>query len=363
MKVVNLPRQYQSIKPEIDEAIQSVLNSGRFVGGPYVEKFEGEFAEYVGVKHCVGVASGTDALRIVLEASGVTSKVIVPANTFFGVAEVVLQLGCSLAFWDCGPDIHTMVNLFVSDSIQAAIVVHPHGHPCNMNGMIHIANREDTIVIEDCSHAHGAKYNEAKYNEKSVGSIGHAGVFSFNPSKVLGACGDAGCIVTDDSKLAERCRIFADHGRRDKHTHYHIGYNSRLDTMQAAILSVKLKYLDEWVLHRRKVADRYRQNLEGVVTLPVEAEWAYHSYHQFVIRLPERDKVRQMLSTVYDIETGIHYPLSLPEQPALAHLGVDPSQFLATEYARQILSLPIHETMRMDEVDVLCDALREIVNG
>ena len=378
MKLLNLPRQYQSIKPEIDQAIQSVLDSGQFIGGPSVEQFEREWANYVGVKHCVGVGSGTDALRIALEAAGIGGDVIVPANTAFPTAEAVVQAGCIPVFCDCDPGTYTMspehLLSLISPKTEAIIPVHLYGHPCEMNAIIGIADRHGLFVLEDCAHAHGAQYKG-----KSVGSFGHIGAFSFNPTKVLGAHGDAGGLASDKELLIDRCRTIANHGRIDKNTHQMIGLNSRLDALQAAVLSVKLKYLDEWLDNRKRIANHYfytlhRRNRDIFVSytdycllkvdVPIELDCVCHSYHQFVIRLPGRDKIRQALATVYDIETGVHYPKVLQEQPALQYFGARPEDTpTAYQYSREILSLPINESMRLEEVDAVCDALIEVVSG
>ena len=368
MKLLNLPRQYRSIKPEIDQAIQSVLDSGQFIGGLSVERFEKEWADYVGVKHCVGVGSGTDALRIALEAAGIGGDVIVPANTAFPTAEAVVQAGCIPVFCDCDPGTYTMspehLSSLISSKTEAIIPVHLYGHPCEMDAIMGIADRHGLFLLEDCAHAHGAQYKG-----KSVGSFGHIGAFSFNPTKVLGAHGDAGGLVSDNELLIDRCRTIANHGRIDKNTHQVIGLNSRLDALQAAVLSVKLKYLDEWLDNRLGNVLRYRMypggNLDFLVTMPGRGTGIYlHSYHQFVIRLPERDKIRQALATVYDIETGVHYPKVLQEQPALQYFGARPEDTpTAYQYSREILSLPINESMRFGEVDAVCDALIEVVNN
>lgn len=366
MNLLNLPRQYQTIKPEIDEAVQSILSSGRFTGGPFVESFEREFASYVGANYCVGVGSGTDALRIALEAAGITGEVIVPVNTCFATAEAVVQAGATPVFCDCAEEFYTLSLAHLSDLItpqtEAIIPVHLYGLPCQMDLVMKIAERHNLFVLEDCSHAHGAEYKGAP-----VGSFGHAAAFSFNPVKILGAAGDAGGIVTNWKSLAWYCRSVRDHGRHDKYVHERIGYNSRLDSLQAAILSVKLKHLDEWVVRRRGVATSYRVHLLAhypEIMRPVEAINALHSYHQFVVRVSGRDRVQMALSAAYSIETGIHYPMLLSRQSALLHLGTRAEDTpMAAAYAKEILSLPINESMRVEEVYAVCDALIEVVNG
>jgi len=359
--LLDLPRQYRNIRPEIDAALQSVLDNGRYVGAPVVEAFEREFAAYVGVGHCVGVGSGTDALRIALEAAGIGGEVIVPANSAFPTAEAVVQAGARPVFCDCRPGSYIMSpdhfrSLIGPDETEAVIPVHLYGNACDMDTIMGIAARHGLFVLEDCAHAHGALYHG-----RPVGSLGHAAAFSFNPVKVLGAVGDAGGITTDDEGLALRCRSLRDHGRREKYVHGRIGHNSRLDAVNAAVLSVKLKYLDRWVDHRNRVASWYTERLRDVVVLPGVADRAWHAYHQFVVRVPERDRVRQALATVYDIETGIHYPLVLSQQPALRYLNAKPEDTpTATAYAQEILSLPMNESIREPEVAAVCEALEMI---
>ena len=363
MKLLDLPRQYRDMRAEIDSALQSTLDSGRYIGGPAVKAFERDFAAYVGVNHCVGVGSGTDALRIALEAAGIKGQVIVPANTAFPTTEAVICAGARPVFCDCQPDTYTMspehLLSLVGPKTEAVIPVHLYGQACDMNTIASIAARYGLFVLEDCAHAHGARYHG-----QMVGSLGDAAAFSFNPVKILGALGDAGGITTDDESLAQRCRSLRDHGRREKYIHQRLGYNSRLDAVNAGVLIAKLKHLDDWVEHRNRVASWYRERLQDVVELPtVASRTTRHAYHQYVVRVPDRDQVRQILTAMYEIETGIHYPLVLSEQPALRFLNARPEDTpMATAYAQQILSLPMNESIQRDDVALVCAALEALVN-
>lgn len=372
IRLLHLDRQHASIREELDEAIARVIESSEFLGGlrenPFVRGFEQEFAEYVGVKHCVGVGSGTDAIRIALggysKLSGI-GDVLVPANTAYPVAEAVIDIAWNYAVYlvDCDPVTYTA--LPDGEGEKTFISCHQYGHPCDMDAVLAVAGERDLLIIEDCSHAHGAKYKG-----RNVGTFGDAAVFSFNPTKILGAMGDAGCIVTDDDDLAQMCRQLADHGRKEKYTHDYIGWNSRLDGLQAAVLSVKLKYLDKWVERRRDIASLYVYSLieydnDDKVRLPMHTfvvpDTYYHAWHQFVIRVKNRDQVKAKLFE-RGIQTNIHYPLSLPEQPALQYLGYNPDDFVATQLSREILSLPINESMTDEEVETVCKTLKEILH-
>lgn len=360
MKLYNLHRQYLSLRADIDFAIASVIAGSQFVGGrnnPHVQAFEENFADYLGRKHCIGVGSGTDAIRITLEASNrIGRREIIPANTAFPTAEAVLSARGWPLFADCQEDytldlIHAAE--LVDPSVHTIIPVHLYGHPCDMGGVMDMAQRHNLFVLEDCAQAHGARWRGQK-----VGTFGHAAAFSFNPGKILGAMGDAGAIVTDDDELAERCRLLADHGRAIKYKHERIGYNSRMDGLQAAILNVKLPYLDMWVAHRRWAADQYRERLEGACILPPESPDAHHAYHLFVVRVPAEKRpaiIAKMAQA--NIQVGIHYPVAVVEQPALK-AWADPKQTpKAVQYAREVLSLPCDENLTEREIEQVCDVL------
>jgi len=276
VKFVDLQAQYLSIKSEIDSAIESVISDSAFIGGKYVQQFEESFSQYQDAKYCIGVGNGTDALEIAIEALNLPkgSEIIVPANSFIASAEAVVRTGHKIVFCDVNSDDYTInlddVKRRVSDETSAIIAVHMYGHPCDMDLLLNIAKEYNLKIIEDCAQAHGAEYKNRK-----IGTIGDIGCFSFYPGKNLGAYGDAGAIVVDSKKLSIKCRMIANHGRISKYNHEFSGRNSRLDGLQAAVLSVKLKYLDQWTNQRIAIANKYMSELKDVpgIILPVKQVW------------------------------------------------------------------------------------------
>jgi len=359
IKFLDLHRQYLSIKEEIDAAIAETIENSAYIGGPSVSRFEAEFAAFQQSEFCVGVGNGTDALEIVIEALGLEpqSEIIVPANTFIATAEAVSRCGHKVVFCD-----HDSANMTISvedvarritSKTSAIIAVHLYGHPCDMNALLGIADKHKLAVIEDSAQAHGAEYRGRR-----VGSIARAGTFSFFPGKNLGAFGDGGAITTNDNEIAERCRRIANHGRLQKFDHDIVGGNSRLDAMQAAILSVKLKYLDRWTEQRIRVAKHYRERLASCpdVVLPHQENWARHVYHLFAIRCKNRDGLQSHLSD-QDIASGIHYPCAIPKTLAYVDLGYAEETLLANSEDGLLLSLPMGDHMDDDSVNVVCDAI------
>jgi dTDP-4-amino-4,6-dideoxygalactose transaminase len=308
LNFLDLNKQYISIKGEIDAAISSVISKSAFIGGSFVGKFEEEFATYQQTQYCIGVGNGTDALEIAIESLGlpVGSEVIVPANSFIASSEAVTRSGCRVVFCDCDPENYTIalddLKTRITPTTSAVIAVHLYGHPCDMDGILEIAKGNNLKVIEDCAQAHGAEYKG-----KRIGALGDIGTFSFYPGKNLGAYGDGGAIVTNDELLAKKSRMVANHGRLAKYNHEFEGRNSRLDALQASILSVKLKYLDSWTVNRISLADIYREELKGVdgIVLPNCEEWAKHVYHLFVVRLNARDELQKFLKCRV-VQTGVH---------------------------------------------------------
>ena len=352
VKFLDLHKQYLSIKNEIDCAIGNVLNSSSFVGGKYVKSFEENFSDYLGVKYCIGVGNGTDALEIAIESLDLddNSEIIVPANSFIASAEAITRTGKKIVFCDANSDDYTInikdLESRITNNTSAIIVVHLYGHPCDMDPIIRIAKKYKLKVIEDCAQAHGAEYNGNK-----VGTIGDIGCFSFYPGKNLGAYGDAGAITTNDETLYDRCKKISNHGRLEKYNHEFEGRNSRLDSMQAAILNVKLNYLDMWTDHRIKIADTYLNYLHNNknIILPVRKHWAKQVYHLFVIRSNMRDKIKKSLFE-NNIETSIHYPIALPNLKAFEYLDQNNKQLFAWNCGSKILSLPIGS--HVSELDV-----------
>jgi dTDP-4-amino-4,6-dideoxygalactose transaminase len=365
VKFVDLKAQYNEIRTQIDSAIARVLDSSTFIGGSENIEFERKFSSYLGAKHCIGVGNGTDALYISLKCLGIEkgSEVIVPANTFIATAEAVAMTGAKVVFVDCSPnnynlsydDLKNKINL----NTKAIIPVHLYGNPVDMEPILNIAKKNDISIIEDAAQAHGAEFNNLK-----VGTIGHAGCFSFFPGKNLGAYGDAGAIVTNDDELAKKVRMFANHGRSNKFDHEFEGINSRLDSLQAAILNVKLDFLEKWSLRRRTIAEFYNDKLQNIVEVPETSPEAKHVYHLFVIKVPNRDQVKIHLQEK-GVSTGIHYPIPLPFTKAYRFLNHQPEEFpVAYSLKDQILSLPIHGSMSDEAVEYtslkLIDILKHI---
>ncbi len=356
IKFLNLYQQYTEIKAEIDDAIASVIRDSAFIGGPYVKAFERDFARYIGAPHCIGVGNGTDALEIAIEALALRagSEIVVPANSFIATSEAVSRLGHKVVFCAADPATYTLdltdLRRRITPRTAAVIAVHLFGHPCDMDGVMDIAREFNLRVIEDCAQSHGAEYKG-----KRVGTIGDIACFSFYPGKNLGAYGDAGTIITTDDALAAHCRMIANHGRKAKYDHEFEGRNSRLDGLQAAILSVKLRHLDDWIERRIAVAAAYSNSLKdsSQIVLPQRANWARHVYHLFVIRCPQRDALQSHL-TRHGIETGIHYPIALP---ALAAYRSRKQQTASDSLHDQLLSLPMGEHLTEADVRTVAEAV------
>jgi dTDP-4-amino-4,6-dideoxygalactose transaminase len=361
IKFLDLAKQYESIKSEIDAAVSAVIGASGFIGGRFVQQFEEDFADYHGLQYCVGVGNGTDAIEIALEALDLPrgSEVIVPANTFIATAEAVSRTGHRIVFCDCNPRNYT---ISVDDAAKkitrkttAIIPVHLYGHPCDMDGVLDLADKHGLRVIEDCAQAHGAEYKGRK-----VGVIGDIGTFSFYPGKNLGAYGDGGAIITKDTALAKKCRMIANHGRTAKYDHEFEGRNSRLDGLQAAILSVKLRHLDKWNVQRAAIARIYQEGLSGDkrMILPCQESWAKPVWHLFVIRIDQRDCFKKYLKEM-QIECGIHYPISLPKLNAFGYLGQAAEPMFANRSDQDLLSLPISDSMTFADAQIVLDAFRQ----
>lgn len=360
VKFLDLQAQYRRLKPEMDAAIQNILENATFIGGKPCQDFEDQFAKLHETKFCLGVANGTDALEIAIEALNLpkNSEIIAPANSFIASSECITRSGHTVVFCDCDPDTYTLsipsLTSKITPQTKAIIAVHLYGHPCNMDAIHAIAKPKGIKVIEDCAQAH-----LATYKGRSIGSLGDIAAFSFYPGKNLGAYGDAGAILTNDPELAKRCKMIANHGRIDKYDHVFEGRNSRLDSLQAAVLLVKLPHLAEWTQTRRNLAAHYTthlQNIPGLV-LPQTADWANPAFHLFVIRTPHRDALQAHLAQ-HRIETGIHYPIALPKLKAYAHLKEDFSSLFAYQNDTQLLSLPIGDHLTLEDIQEVCTAIR-----
>ncbi|CAA7618766.1 dTDP-3-amino-3, 6-dideoxy-alpha-D-galactopyranose transaminase [Magnetospirillum sp. LM-5] len=365
MKVpfVDLKAQYGSIKSDIDAAIATILDNAAFIGGQAVATFESAFAAFVGSRHCIGVANGTDALTLALRGLdiGVGDEVVTVANSFIASSEAISNAGATPVFVDCAADTYNIdvsrLAAAITPRTRAIVPVHLYGRPADMTAIMAIAREHDLKVVEDCAQAHGASLDG-----RMVGTFGDAACFSFYPGKNLGAYGDAGAVVTTDAELARRVRMTANHGRMSKYDHEFEGVNSRLDGLQAAILTVKLRHLESWTEARRRVAARYTANLAGSgLPLPSDPAGGRHVYHLFVIRLQERDRVQAAL-TEAGIATGIHYPIALPNLTAYARLGHQAQDFpVASAYQDQVLSLPMYPELADDQIDYVCDRLLAVL--
>ena len=359
---VDLKAQYRSLKAEIDAAIQSVIDKTAFVRGPHVEEFERAFAEKYGIKHCISCANGTDAIYITLKALGIGpgDEVITVANSWISTSETITQAGARPVFVDIDPHYYhidaSKIEEKISPKTRAVIPVHLFGQPASIEEIKAICEKHNLFLIEDCAQAHFATF----YGRK-VGTFGIAGTFSFYPGKNLGAYGDGGAIITNDDGLASKAKMFANHGSIRKHQHEMEGINSRLDGIQAAILNVKLKYIDGWNLARYHNALKYNERLSTIAQIhaPKIRGNAFHIFHLYVIRTEKRDGLANNLKSK-QIETGIHYPTALPFLQAYKYLNHKPSDFpLAYQYQGEILSLPMFPELDDAQVDYVVNSISE----
>lgn len=356
---VDLQTQYRAIKHEVDLAIQRVLDASSYILGPEVERFERDFAEYIGARHCVGVNSGTAAIQLAVTACGIGAgdEVIVPANSFFATAEGVSTSGAVPVFVDADAVSYTIdvtkIEAAITKRTRAIMPVHLYGQAADLDPILDIAARHNLVVIEDAAQAHGSRYKSRR-----IGALGAAGAFSFYPGKNLGAYGEGGAVVTNDKEVARRVRLLRDHGSEQKYRHDVIGYNFRLEGLQGAVLGVKLKYLDGWNELRRQHAATYRELLaDALVALPQEMPYAEHVYHLFVVRTERRDDVQSALAAA-DIATGIHYPVPIHLQPAYSDLGHTPGSFPESErQAATVLSLPMYPELTNVQLTHIADAV------
>jgi len=358
---VDLKAQYLGLKSELDAAISSVINETAFIGGSsnkYVTGFEDAFATYLGINHCIGCANGTDAIEILLQAAGIGAgdEVIVPAVSWISTSEAVTNVGATPVFVDIEEKYHTIDAELIEDKLtsntRAIIPVHLYGCPVNMGQIMAIAEKFNLFVLEDAAQAHGATYEGAR-----VGTIGHAASFSFYPGKNLGAYGDAGGMVTNDPEIARKARMIANHGQLQKHDHQMEGRNSRMDGIQAAVLNVKLNYIDSWSDLRREKASIYRKRITAsTIAFPTDVEYGDHVYHLFVIKTEGRDELRNELMAK-GVQTAIHYPKPLPSLKPYAETH-NPENFpVANKMKDKILSLPLYPEMPVEHVDYVSDMI------
>lgn len=362
--LVDLRAQYASIRPEIDAAIQRVLDGGAFILGEEVARFEAAFAGYVGARGAVGVASGTAALILALRACdvGPGDEVITTAHTFFATGEAISSVGARPVFVDIHPKTYTLdpeqAEAAITAKTRAVVPVHLYGHPAEMDALLDIARRRGLWLIEDAAQAHGAEYRGRR-----CGGMGDLACFSFYPSKNLGAYGDAGAVTGNDGALLEQVRRLRDHGRVGKYEHEALGYGERLDAIQAAVLSAKLPHLEAWNEARRTLARRYKELLAGceAVTVPYEAPCVRHVYYAYAVRVPRRDEVLEGLKA-RGVHAGIHYPVPLHRQRAYLSQGYGEVSLPVTErVASEILSLPLYPELSPEQQEYVVGVLRESV--
>ncbi|MBI4607009.1 MAG: DegT/DnrJ/EryC1/StrS family aminotransferase [Planctomycetes bacterium] len=359
---VDLKAQYDAIKTEIDAAVASVIRESAFIGGPYLKAFEKDFAAYCGSKHALGVSNGTDALRLALLACGVGpgDDVITVPNTFIATAEAVSMTGASVRFVDVEEGSLNMdpgrLAAAITSRTRCIIPVHLYGRPADMDPVLDIARKAGLKVVADAAQAHGARYKG-----RGIARLGDAVCFSFYPGKNLGAYGDAGAVATDDPAIAEKVALLRDHGRLEKYEHRIEGFNCRMDGLQAAVLSVKLRSLEAWTEARRRIAGLYGSLLEGAPGLtlpPAEDRDSRSVYHLYVVRTDAREELRGHLAEA-GVATGIHYPIPLHRQPAYARLGLPEGSFPAAEAsARRILSLPMFPELTEEQTLHVCSEVR-----
>jgi dTDP-4-amino-4,6-dideoxygalactose transaminase len=366
MKVpfLDLHAQYQTIREEIAFAMQKVLDDTAFAGGPYVAQFEKEFAAFCGCQHAIGVSNGTAALWMALRGLGVGpgDEVITVPNTFIATAEAISLCGAKPMFVDVDENTYTMnpaiLEAAITSRTAAIIPVHLYGQMADMDAIMAIARAHKLLVIEDACQAHGATYKG-----RPAGSIGDAGCFSFYPGKNLGAYGEAGAVVTNNTELAEKIKLLRDHGQPKKYSHTVIGWNDRMDGLQGAILSVKLKHLPAWNEARRAHAQFYRALLAGLenAILPREAYYARHVYHIYAIRVQNRDRVMKALAEK-GIQCGVHYPITVHLQEAYHFLGLRPGSFpIAEKCAAELLSLPMFPELTKQQIEHVAGEVKRLV--
>ena len=386
---LDLVTPHQELKAELMAVVEKAFSSAGFIGGPMVEDFEREFAAFSNARYCVGVNSGTDALRFAFMAADVKpGEIIVTVpHTFIATTEAISQVGAHIAFVDVNEKTYTMdpeklreyletrcefdktrgklIEKASKRPVSALVPVHLYGQTADMDPILELASGYNLMVIEDACQAHGAEYFSKKEGLwKKAGTMGRAAAFSFYPGKNLGACGEAGAITTDDEDMAKRMKVIRDHGQAKKYYHDIEGYNGRLDAIQAGWLSVKLRHLAKWNESRRNLAHRYHEllaNLKDSVVIPVEASWTRGVYHLYVVRVQDREALQARLGEA-GIGTGIHYPIPLHLQMAYQDLGYKPGDFPVTErVAAEIVSLPMFPQLTCNQQDEVVSKTKELL--
>lgn len=371
IQMVDLIAQYQKIKPEVDSAILNIMENAQFINGPEVKGFQKELEEYLDVKHVVPCANGTDALQISLMAIGAKpgDEVITPSFTYIATTEVMALLGLKPVFVEVEKDSFCIdpvaIEAAISDKTVAIVPVHLYGQAANMDAIMDIANRHNLKVIEDNAQAIGSDYRNPDGSTKKTGTIGHIGCTSFFPSKNLGCYGDGGAICTNDDELAARMRMIANHGQSKRYYHDIVGCNSRLDSIQAAVLRIKLRKLDEYIAARRSVADYYTNffaEFEGVKT-PVKDIYSHHVFHQYTLTLEgiDRDGLNTFLAE-RDIPSMIYYPVPAHRQKMFDAFGSANTQLPDTDWlTERVISLPIHTEMEQEQLEHICQGVADFI--
>jgi dTDP-4-amino-4,6-dideoxygalactose transaminase len=363
--LVDLAAQQAEVAIEVEAGWREILDHTGFVGGPKVAVFESEYADFIGASHCVGVGNGTDAIEIALRALGVGrgDECIIPANTFIATAEAVSRAGAVPVFVDCADDDTYLIDsaaveAAVTPRTRAILPVHLYGQSAPVELLAPIAERAGACIIEDAAQSQGARRDGVR-----AGALGHAAATSFYPGKNLGAYGDAGAVLTDSAEAAAHMRMIRDHGSRRKYEHETLGFNSRMDALQAVVLSAKLRRLDKWNAGRRTAAARYSEMLAGIegITLPLTREGNEHVWHLYVIRVPERDRVLKELQAA-GAGAGIHYPVPVHLTGAYAGLGYPEGAFpVAERVSREILSLPLFAEITLEQQEHVVSVLQAAV--
>lgn len=359
--MVDLKLQYQNLKKEIDAKMIEALGNTQFILGPNVQAFEKEAAEHLGVKHALSCASGTDALHLALLAAGIKAgdEVITTSFTFIATAEAIRYVGATPVYVDIKQDTMNinpdLIEAAITKKTTAIIPVHLFGQPADMPKIMAIAEKNNLLVIEDCAQSYGAKLGK-----QTTGGIGIAGCHSFFPSKNLGAYGDGGMVTTNDDKIAEQIRIYRNHGSSERYHHDVIGYNSRLDELQAVILRVKHQHIDNYNNERRRVAHSYSKQLKDVVTVPFEDKIGTHVYHQYTVLTDKREQIMAALSEK-QIANAIYYPIPLHKQKAFAEECNDVSLPITEDTVKHCMSLPVFPEMTEDQIKLVCDTIKAAV--
>jgi dTDP-4-amino-4,6-dideoxygalactose transaminase len=354
----DLSVQWRQIAAAVRDDMESIFAKSAFCLGPFVEAFETEIAQYLGIRHAIAVNSGTSALHIAVLAAGLGpgDEIIVPAHTFIATVWGILYAGAMPVLCDVEPDTGNIdlvaAERLVTPAVRAIIPVHLYGQPADMAGVMNFAGRHGITVIEDAAQSIGAMYQG-----RHLGTIGNLGCYSFYPGKNLGAAGEAGLVITNDDKLAAGMRALRNHGQSERYVHQEVGFNYRMDGLQGAVLRRKLPHLAAWTTARKTLADRYSQRLKGLPLKLPTVRHGDHVWHLYVVRTADRDRLRTRL-TERGIETGLHYPVPLHKQPCLSDLPSARSSFpVAENWADECLSLPLYTGMTLDDVDYVSDAV------